>query len=86
MGEVVTPFGRSAVPDPDQDTIDKLEELLAQAKRGELSGIAYAMLRPNGAIGTGWVGEKRSGNSMLGAVAALHVRYVRSWEEWANDE
>lgn len=85
MGEVVNAFGQSLVPDPDQEIIDKLDELLDRAKRGELTGIAYAMVRPNGAVGTGWVGENCSSNDMLGAVAALQVRYVRSWEEGADD-
>lgn len=58
----------------DTSTIVLLETLLEQARRGEITGIAFAALGPNGNQSTGWDGAvtiERTGF----AIASLSHRF-----------
>jgi len=54
---------------PDPDTIELLEDLLAQAKRGQISSIAVATTTPGQTVNVSW---QRSGSgTWLGALGAV---------------
>jgi len=63
---------------PDADAvIAALEELLAQAKAGAVSGLAYAVTRPDGNIATNVCWE--AGNAaplLLAGTSLLHQRVI----------
>lgn len=59
----------------DPEIVAKLEELLELAKSGELRAIAYATVRPNNMLGTGWIGTAGTRYPVAGAVGMLHTRY-----------
>lgn len=47
---VVEPLTR-----PDKDLVEALEDLLSQAKKGDLKAMAWVNVGPLGVVGTGWV-------------------------------
>ena len=53
------------------DIVHELEELLSQAKRGEIDGLAFALSRPNDTISTR-VLYGSAGFRLLAAVGILH--------------
>lgn len=55
------------------DVIDKLENALAQARRGEIIGVAIAATSPDGAISVGYSQSDDIGR-ILGAVTYLQHR------------
>jgi len=67
---------------PNQQAIAMLETLLAQAKRGELHGIAYASIKSEGYVSTGWSGEFNSSDVFrcLGAIESLKARFIHERE------
>jgi hypothetical protein len=67
-------------PPPDQDVVDRLEELLARARSGQILGLHYACVEPGRIIGTGFVGRADKG-IMLTAIAEGYLRYGRCYIE-----
>lgn len=59
----------------DSEIISKLEELLEMAKSGELRGVAYATVRRNNILGTGWIGTAGTRHPLSGAIGMLNTRY-----------
>jgi hypothetical protein len=49
--EILKPFGEFGVPGPNQGVIEELEAALAQARMGDIIGVAIAMVHPNGDCG-----------------------------------
>ena len=73
MTNVVGLFGQPlADGEPVQSCVECLEELLEQAKRGEIVGIAYGAMNSNGQGQTG-IGGVIGGYSMLGALKLVEV-------------
>lgn len=72
MGEVLRPFGDYGTPGPCEAVVSKLEELLEEAQRGELIGLAWAVVRPGGKVGYGH--HPGSGSSLL-LVAATSLSH-----------
>lgn len=56
-----------------QDVVDTLEKLLARAKEGQLIGLAYVTISPEGNTGTGWDGYGRKDLSF--GISLLNQRY-----------
>lgn len=56
-----------------QDVVDTLENLLARAKNGDLIGLAYVTINPDGNTGTGWDGIGRKDLSF--GISLLNTRY-----------
>lgn len=52
--------------DPNPDVVKLLEELLDQARSGELAGFAIALLHPGDLTSWNWAGRKT--RSLLGAI------------------
>lgn len=78
MGEVVTPFGPHLDEGPSDSTIATLEDLLEQAKRGEIVALAYAGVRPNREVFWSWCGEGNA-NLLMAGLTGLHHRYAKAW-------
>jgi len=55
------------------DVIEKLEDALEKAKRGEIIGVGVAYVTNDGAIGTGF-SRCEAGGSLIGACALLSHR------------
>ncbi len=67
--------------EPDKEIIERIEELLESAKRGEVIGFGYLIVRPNHHIGTGWKGGSSTMHEMLAGATALQARITQSWLE-----
>lgn len=78
MAEIRTLFGGAPAGEPDQDIIARLEDLLARAKRGEVSAVAYATLSPGGSKATGWDGTQGTRDQLGMAITILAHRFVES--------
>jgi predicted NBD/HSP70 family sugar kinase len=70
----VTPlFGDVPAPgEPDVEIVEKLEELLERAKRGEIEGVGIAIVMPGDVQATWWRGRKWS--DIAAAVGCLSHR------------
>lgn len=53
-GKVVALRGATIIHEPVPNVVEALEGLLARAKDGSLRAIAYAVVRVDGTVGTGW--------------------------------
>lgn len=60
---------------PDPHIIAMCEELLEQAKSGDLRALAVAKVRQNYAFGLDWTGAQESNHSLGASVAALFHSY-----------
>lgn len=74
------------VPPPpaetDNDTIEKLEWLLSEAREGRCVGIAWVNLQPGGEVGMGWTqGCTYNRLSVLGGVSCLEGMMHRTLVE-----
>lgn len=80
MSDVVAlrPTGVSAIQQPDAETIEFLEQLLADARSGMTIGVAIATIGFQGSVGTGWKGNVDR-IKMAAAVGLLNYRYFDSW-------
>jgi hypothetical protein len=67
-------------PEPDQEVVGVLEEMLARAKDGQILGMHYACIEPGRIIGTGFVGKAERG-VMLTAITQAFLRYGRAYIE-----
>lgn len=56
--------------------VEALEELLEQAKRGELTALAWASVRTNNYISNGWEGAGGTLFPLGAAVMCLQTRYA----------
>ena len=74
--EVVSLHGDVREGDPDPEIVEKLETLLEEARAGQLTGLAYAVTRPGGAVGTAWTGQYGTTFSLGGAISMLQLRYA----------
>ena len=59
MSDKPIPFRKDqpVAPPPDVELIKFCEQLLAQARTGEVRAVAYVRLLDNGRMGSGWVGS-----------------------------
>ncbi len=72
------PLEPTAALGPVDGVVEKLEELLAEAKRGEVRAIGFAVVRTGNVAGTGFAIDPDEGAShiLTAATAYLHARYV----------
>lgn len=80
---VVPLFGMgpcAAVGEPDPRVVAELEELLEAARRGEVHGVAFAVVDPAGKTWCYWAGRAFAG-AMLQAVTRLFYRYCKADDE-----
>jgi len=85
MAEVVGLPGIAARTfEPDAEVVEFLELLLAQAKAGDIVGIAVATIGPQESMGTGWKGNA-SIRTTAAAVGLLHHRFFAAWNSHEGD-
>ncbi len=65
----------ATVMKPDQELIEKLEALLADARSGHLRALGYTMINRDRAIGTGWAGNCDE-HDMTAGVNILQFRFM----------
>lgn len=75
MSEIVAFKGNTVPGEPNKDIIADLEQLLSEAKAGQISAIAYCTVR-QGTIGTGWAGGSGTRGDMSSAILMLSHRYA----------
>ena len=81
MAKVISLYG--GLPEsspPDQDVIEILEQLLAEAKDGTIRGICFATVERADIIATGWKGAV-SYHMQVSASASLHFRLMSSYSD-----
>jgi hypothetical protein len=75
----VIPFRSGLEPEthePREDVVKKFEELLEQARSGEIQGAAYAVLHPGGFSAYNTIGRTTRG--LLGAIDLLKYDMCRA--------
>lgn len=72
--------------EPCQDIIEKLEDLLARAKRGEIIGITCAGVEANNSIFDWFASGCADKSFMMLAVHSLHTRITRGWYDLVMEE
>lgn len=65
--------------EPCKDVIELLEKLLEEAKRGEITGIATALVFANNNVGHNWSSGCASGDAMMLATHSLHTDMTHVW-------
>ena len=65
-------------PEPNQDAIEYLEDLLERAKTGEIQGFAIAIAKSKGTTANGWSGIQNQCMSIIGELESLKVDLIRS--------
>jgi len=76
LTEVGPPIG-----EPPQEIIDVLEELLAEAKRGELTGLGYFTVDGAGTVAHRWVSDSAGVNDMVAGASYLHFTVMSDERE-----
>lgn len=76
---------RGVEQQPVPHVIELLERRLAQARAGEIRGIAVAVVDPGGEIETEAKHDGLSGNLLSGAVAHLFYDYMRNTRDEAEN-
>lgn len=72
----VVAFNGGPIPgEPVADVVERLETLLERAKAGEVVAIAFALLRPDGLVTTGWEVPDGERLRMAPGVMILAHRY-----------
>lgn len=73
---------REIKPQPDKDIIEKLEELLEQAKSGDIQFIVYIVDRQNN-LSTGEYGHYREETKIVGMMEVMKHRLLSKipWKE-----
>ncbi len=70
---------------PDKDLVAGLERLLAEAKSGELQGIAFAAMYSTGEFKTDWDGTATC-LPMLGAIAMLSYGFSHAIDSLPEED
>lgn len=79
MAEVVSLHcGSMATNEPCADVIDLLEQYLAEARRGEIIGIALAVVDGNNSLATQWCSGRADRHFVLAATVLLQDMVCRS--------
>lgn len=77
MAEIRSIFGHPIVPgQPCKELVEGLEDLLAKAKDGEITGLAAGWVTRSGAFGTFWDGDAGTPVPLLVSVTALYKRFT----------
>ena len=70
----------AVVAKPDRELIDRLKQLLADARSGQVRAMGYVMVDRDRGIGTGWVGHADH-HDMTAGVNMLAHRYMQAARE-----
>ena len=71
--------GANLEHEPDPDVVEKMEELLADAREGKIRGIAYVLVRTNGIVTNGWVHGEGKGHNLSTGILCLTHDFAQSW-------
>lgn len=72
---VVSLHGNTIEGEPDPEVIAQLEQLLAEAKAGTLTGIAFATTHSNRNVGKGWSGLPGTRFQLGGAIGMMQAGF-----------
>ncbi len=84
MGEVATIHGGRLSGEPSPSVVGELEQLLAEAKRGEILGFAYVVVvrdAPVNAFRSGWDGEAGTRFPLAAGIMRLQHLYAEAMME-----
>lgn len=79
--KVIGLFGSAPGVQPDPKIVARLEDLLEQAKRGEIKALAYATVKGNEDISGGW----EVGTNMLNLTSASLAQLVWRFQKQVYD-
>ena len=71
---------------PVPEVVEALEHYLEQAKRGEISAVGIALVRPNRAVAVNWVEGNAPANLMVAAASILNHRVQTRLQQAMDDE
>lgn len=63
------------------DVVELLEALLEEAKRGEVAGVAIAVVDGGDSLRTEWAQGNSSTSRLVGAIALMQYRISKAWDE-----
>lgn len=66
---------KTAVDNERMDSIDILEEILAEAKAGNIQSVLIAIVKPDTAMGSTW--SSGTAGLMLGAIRMLEHQFIK---------
>jgi hypothetical protein len=83
VSNVVPIFNTVPPGEVNEDIVEELERLLAEAKDGTLRGFAYCTTSQGDLTGTGWVGSDGSRHPLSSGILLLSSRYAQAMREGA---
>jgi len=82
----VVKFGKTVLPgEANEELIATIETLLSDAKDGSLRGLAYATVRENNVIGSGWDGSDGTRYPLAAAISILSSRYATALQDGKDE-
>ena len=72
-------FAAGPIIEPDTKMVSRLRDLLKQARRREIKGFGYFVVRGNDSLVAGWNGGVADRHDMVAGAVLLKDRIVRSW-------
>lgn len=77
MAEVVTLSGDDIPNKPDEHVVGRLRDLLDEAEKGRVRGVAYVAIRDDGSFGTAWEGPGDTRHRISSGIAVLQARWTQ---------
>jgi hypothetical protein len=72
-------------PKPKEDVIEFIEDLLRDAKSGELQGIVVVMTMKDRTTGNGWMGIHNNIMAVVGELTVVKVEVMQTYIEMRSD-
>lgn len=72
-------------PEPDQDLIDCLDQLLNEARAGEIQSIAYVVLTDRKDTGNGWSAMNKGNMVMIAELDLLKQELINEFVDMRNE-
>lgn len=76
--EVIRLTGAGPVWEPDEEIVQMIEALLAEAKRGEVKGFGFFVVTGADGVSTQWIPGCASADQMVAGAARLQFRVLKA--------
>jgi hypothetical protein len=72
-------FHTGPIVEPDAEMVANLQKLLREARRREIKGFGYFVVKGNDSLMAGWNGGVADRHDMVAGAVLLKDRIVRAW-------
>jgi hypothetical protein len=72
-------FEAGPITEPDAEMVSNLRALLSQARRREIKGFGYFLVRANDSLVSGWNAGVADRHDMVAGATLLQARVVKAW-------